>query len=56
MEGACSVMADEASILRQFLNGRILFTEAVAALELVGYSADEAKQMVDEWASVEESA
>jgi Holliday junction resolvasome RuvABC DNA-binding subunit len=54
MEGACSIMADEASILRQFLNGRILSTEAVAALERMGYSANEAKQMVEEWAIVED--
>ncbi len=47
-------MSDEASILRQFLNGQLPYANAVAQLELIGYSADEAKEMVDEWASVEE--
>ncbi len=47
-------MAEEAAILRQFLNGRILAHEAVAALTLIGYDADEAKEMVNEWANCPE--
>jgi hypothetical protein len=47
-------MDKEAAILRQFLNGQLPYANAIAQLELVGYSADEAKQMVDEWADAAE--
>lgn len=41
---------DEADILQDFLHGDLKFLDAITRLQRIGYSPQEAKEMVNEWA------